>query len=258
MPIPIVEPSEREALRQIKRRVESLKEVKQCLGVRMSFTRKKPHVHLDVRLKGNPSYEETHKICSTIEDEVRSIVPNARIGIRSGPSGILLPRDIWSLIKSIAEEESGSRGAHNIHFQNIGGRLGVDFHLEVSAGMTVEQAHEVSKRIEKKLKEANLGISEVVIHEESVSELISSERSGHGTEIRWYVEHVVKRFPDLKLTRPPTIRQIGNRFHVILKVAFMPGTKMERATEITSSLDAAIKHGYPAVSRVDITLAPAH
>ena len=223
----------------------------------MSFTRKKPHVHLDVWLKGNPGYEETHKICSTIEDEVRSIIPNARIGIRSGPSGVVQPDEIWSLVKSIAEEEPGSRGAHNIHFQNLGGKLGVDFHLEVSAGMTVEQAHELSRRVERKLKEANVGISEVVIHAESVSELISSERSGHGTEIRWYVEHIAKRFPDLKLMRPPTIRQIGNRFHVILKVGFMPGTKMERASEITSRLDASIKDGYPAISRVDITLAAA-
>ena len=147
MPIPIVERSENEAIRKIKRRISLLKEVQECIDVRMSFTRKKPYVYVHVWLRGNPDYEGTHSVCSVIEDEVRSIIPNARVGCRSEPSGRVEPKDIWTFVKKIAEEEPGSRGAHNIHFQNLNGKLGVDFHLEVSAGMTVKQAREVSARI---------------------------------------------------------------------------------------------------------------
>jgi divalent metal cation (Fe/Co/Zn/Cd) transporter len=256
MPIPLVEPSEREAVRQIRRRIESIGDVRACKDVRMSFTRKKPYVYIDVWLKGNPGYEGIHRISSYIEAEVRSVVPNARIGIRSEPTGGVEPKNIWALVKKIAEEEPGSRGAHNIHFQDLGGKLGVDFHLEVSSGMTVKQAHELSARIEKKLMEANLGICEVVIHEESVSELISSERSGHGTEIRWYLEHVLLKFPGVRLVHPPTIRQMGEKFHVILRIAFDPGTKIEETSDVSSRLDAAIRGGYPTITRVDIVLEP--
>lgn len=254
LPIPLVEPSERETIRKMKHRINLLVDVKECKEVRMSFTRKKPNVYVHVWLEGNPDYEETHRICSDIEDTVRTVIPNARVSIRSEPSGGVEPKDIWSFVKRIAEDEPGSRGAHNIHFQNLGGKLGVDLHLEVGAGMKVKQAHEVSARIEKKLKEANLGISEVIIHAESVSDLVSSEHSGHGTEIRSYVEHIVKNFPDVSLARPPIIRQFGKRFHIILKPMFKPGMKMDRVSEITSRLEAAIKDGHPLVSRVDMTV----
>ena len=221
----------------------------------MTFSHKKPYVYLHVLLKGNPRYESIHKICSTIEGRVRSIIPNARVAIRSEPEGIK-GSEIWSLVKKIAEGEPGSRGAHNIHVQNLEGKVGVDFHLEVGAGITVKQAHEISVRIEKKIKAADPDISEVVIHEESVQELVSSERSGHGTEVRWYVEHIVKKFPDLRLVRPPTIRQMADHLHVIIRAAFSPGTSMDKASELTSRLDAAIRNGYPAISRVDITIEP--
>jgi len=129
--------------------------------------------------------------------------------------------------------------------------------IEVSAGMTVKQAHDVSARIEKKIKAANPNISEVVIHAESVSELVSSERSRHGTEVRWYIEHVTKRLPEVRLVRAPTIRHMDDgRLQVIIRAAFAPGTNVEKANEIASRLDAEIRSGYPAIERVDIVEEP--
>ena len=149
LPIPLVEPSERQAVRRIKRHIHALEEVEQCREVRMSFTRKKPHVYVHVWLRGNPDYETIHRICSTIEVVVRVIVPNARVAVRSEPS-VEGTEEAWYLVKKIAEEESGSRGAHNIHLKNAGETLGVDFVLEVSADMNLRQAHDVSARIEKR------------------------------------------------------------------------------------------------------------
>jgi len=227
--------------------------------VRMTFPRKKPHVYVHVTLKGQPDFEGIHKVCATIDYEVRNVVPNARVSIRSDPGeGGVEAERIWQLVKRIAEDEPGSRGAHNIHVQSFGGKLGVDFHLEVAAGMSVGQAHEVATRIEKKLKEADPVISEVVTHEETVSDLTSNERSGHGAELRWYIEHVAKRFPEIKLASPPIIRQLGNhQLHVIIRAAFKPDLSMEKASQIASRFDAAIRQGFPAIVRVDITKEPA-
>jgi divalent metal cation (Fe/Co/Zn/Cd) transporter len=258
LPIPLVEPSERETLSRIRRRVRALEGVKECVDVRMTFTRKKPHVHVHVSLKDYPDYDGMHKTSAIIDHEVRKVVPNARVSIRSDPGeGGGEAERIWELVKRIAEGEPGSRGAHNIHIQNFGGKLGVDFHLEVASGMSVGQAHEVATRIERKLKAANPTISEVVTHEETVSDLMSNERSGHGTELRWYIEHVAKRFPEIKLASPPIIRQLSdNQLHVIIRAAFSPDLSLEKASQIASRLDAAIKQGFPAIVRVDITKEP--
>lgn len=225
----------------------------------MTFPRKKPHVHVHVSLKGHPDFEGIHRVSATIDHQVRQVVPYARVSIRSDPAeGGEEAGRIWQLVKKIAEDEPGSRGAHNIHVQNFGGKLGVDFHLEVAAGMSVRQAHEVATRIEKKLKAANPKLSEVVVHQETVSDLTSNERSGHGAELRWYIEHVAKQFPDLKLAGPPTIRELGNhQLHVIIRGAFNPDLSLEKASQAASKLDATIRQGFPTIARVDITKEPA-
>jgi divalent metal cation (Fe/Co/Zn/Cd) transporter len=97
-----------------------------------------------------------------------------------------------------------------------------------------------------------------VTHEETVSDLASHERSGHGAELRWYIEHVAKRFPELRLTSPPTIRRLGNhQLHVIVRASFSPDLSMDKAGRVASRFDAAIRQGFSAIVRVDITKEPA-
>jgi len=219
----------------------------------MSSTRKKPRIYLHLQLKGNPDYETIHRICSTIEILVRSIVPNARIAIRSETAARGLD-DIWSAVKKIAEEEPQSRGAQNIHVKTEGEKLGVDFVLEVSAGLNAKQAREVSSRVERKVIASHLKIGRVIIHEESVSELVSSELSGHGTEIKLYVEHVVARFPELQLIQKPVIRRVGESFIVSLAATSKPGISLERINEVTSALESALKEGYHSIESVIISV----
>ncbi len=258
MPIPLLEPSVREKVRRIRRRVLAIEGVRDC-EVSMDSAEKKPHVLVWLVLEGNPWYEGIHGISSKVDHEVRKVIQNSRISIRSEPEAGRRGEyeSVWQLVKRTAEREPGSRGVHNIHLQNLEGKLGVDFHLEVSAGMNVEQADEVTTRIERKLMAANPQISEVVIHTETSSERVSNERLGRGTDLIWYIDHVVRRFPEASLSGPPVIRRVGEKqLHVIIRASFKPETSMETANQVASKLEAAIKAGFPAIVRVDVVNEP--
>lgn len=230
--------------------------VKGC-DVRIDAAGKKPHIRLRVLLGGSPRYERVHAISSMVDHEVRRVVPNARVSIRTGPEDALETQGIWELVKRVADHEPGSRGAHNVHIENVDGKLGVDFGLEVSSGLTVKEAHEVATRVEKKLKAENPRISDVVIHEETTSNRVSGERLGQGRELRWYVEHVMKRFPEAKLESPPVIRPVGERqLHVIIHASFSPDLSTEMTTQVTSRIEAALKNGFPWIVRVDVVREP--
>jgi divalent metal cation (Fe/Co/Zn/Cd) transporter len=222
----------------------------------MGFTRKKPNIRLEVRLKGNPTHEETHRICSRIEGEVRHVVPNSRVDVNSASVELEDEEGLWSTVKAIAEKEPGSRGAQNIHLHEIDGKLGVDFLLPVSARMTGARARPAEAEVEKKLRAADSRIIDVVIHNESVSELVMSELSGQGTETRCLIEHVVQRFPNLNPLQPPSIRKLGDEVQVGLRVA-SPGVAGKESTgKSVSDLRDAIKKAYPAVTVVEILEEP--
>jgi divalent metal cation (Fe/Co/Zn/Cd) transporter len=250
MPIPVVERSEREIARRIGRKIGGMDQVAECNEVTMGFTRKKPNVHFHARLRGNPEFEETHKICSQMELEVRNLVPNARVVIHSTTSGTGDPKEVWKTVKNTADAEPGSRGVQNIHLRKMDGGLGVDFHLQVGTLVTPTQAQNLLAQIEKKVKATDPRITDLVIHRGSIPELISSEQAGYGSEIRSYLDHVVERFPDAKQVRPPSIQMAGDRFSIIFRMAVPSGAS--KASQIASEFEAAIKSGYSAIARVDI------
>lgn len=251
MPIPLVERSEREIAQAIKRKVEAVKRVRDCHELRLRMTGKRYDVSMHVALDSNLTLEETHKIALDIEKEVKTIVPNARVTINTEPSD-WNRASIWKLAKDIAEVVPGSRGAHNIHVQEIDGKLCVDLHLEVSADMTVKMAHDISDQIEQKMHEANPEISDITVHMESASDVVSRELTGVETELESYIEHIAERFPEIRSVYGTKVRKIGRNLHVVVHCNFDPDLSLNKAHQVSNELEKAIINAYPNIERVDI------
>jgi len=256
LPLPLVERSEEEVAQIIRKRVEAIKDVRNCHQLNVRMTGKRFYVWMHVSLDSNLRFEDAHKIASGIEREVRSVVPNARVTIHTEPVGSGR-ESVGRLVREIAEGVPGSRGVHNVHVQRIDGKLCVDLHLEVSANMTVKQAHDVSDEVEREIRAANPSISEIVVHMESASDRISRELTGAETELEWYIEHVAKRFSEIKGVRETTIRKIGDNVHVVLRCHFDPNINMKKAHEISSKLENAVRSAYPNIVRIDVHEEPA-
>lgn len=252
MPIPLVERSDKEMARSIRKRIGSLEEVAECKEVTIGFTRKKPNIHFHVVLKGNPDFEETHITCSKIDREVRDLVANARVVIHSEPTDTRDTDEVWMLVKKMADNEPGSRGVQNIHLKRIEESLGVDLKLQMSDTMAGDQPSQIELRLGQNLKVADSRISEVVVHRDSVSHLIFSEQWGHGTELASYVDHLAKRFPELVWVGPLTSRRTTDGLHLVERVAFRPYTSADEIARISSQLEVALKNAYPEIVRVEV------
>jgi divalent metal cation (Fe/Co/Zn/Cd) transporter len=133
----------------------------------------------------------------------------------------------------------------------------VDLHLEVSAGMTIKQAHEISDQVERSLRGAKLNISEITIHMESASDLISRELNGAETEVKLYIEDLIRRFPEIKVIHGIRIRKTDDHLHVVLRCHFDPSIDMQQAHEVSSKFERALKDAYPNIDRIDIHEEPA-
>ncbi len=256
MPLPLVERSEKEIAQIIKKKVEAIAAVKGYHQLNVRMTGKRFYVDMHVLLDKNLSFEDTHKIASNIEREVKEVIPNARVTIHTEPLGGSR-ESIWRLVRETTEGIPGSRGVHNIHIQEIDGKLCVDLHLEVSANMTVKQSHEVSEQVETKIKAAIPNISEVTVHMESASERISRELTGVETEMESFIEHVAERFPEIKHVHGIEIRRVGDNLHVVMQCHFDPTINMEKAHEISNNLEREIRSAYPRVARIDVHEEPA-
>lgn len=256
MPVPIVQRSRRETARVVRTNVEKVKHVKMCDNVQVRPSGKRTEVEMDVSLDSGLGPQDLHRVISSIERTVRDVVPNARVTVRTGALGNG-DEELWKLVKEVAEKVPGSRGVHNIHLQKERDKILVDFHLEVGANLSLKLAHAISEQIEKKLKAANPGIGNIVIHMESASDLVQRERTGAGTALKWFVEDLVGRFPEVKGIEEIKIRKIGDKLHVEARISFEPDISMKEAHEVAYKVEAAIRNAYPNVVRVDIHQEPA-
>jgi divalent metal cation (Fe/Co/Zn/Cd) transporter len=257
MPIPFLERSPKELARLIKGKIKEVSEVKDVTEVSLRATGKRLDISARVLLDSSLMFEEVHRIVSKIEREIRKIVQRtARITIQTEPVGHARS-GIATLAVEIAEHVPGSRGVHNVHIQKINGKLCVDLRLEVSANMSVRQAHAISSEVEKRLKAADSNISDVTIHMESASELVSRELEGRGTELKWFIEHIAKRFPEIKSIQGIKIRRDGEGLHVVLRCRFHPRMPIKQAHEISRELERSVKGAYPLVRGLEVQEEPA-
>jgi len=256
MPLPLVERSKEEIARAIRKKVESVKGVKGVSQLDVRVSGKRLDVNVLLLLDNNLTWENAHRIALNVEREVMGEYPDARVAVNTEPFGNGA-KSVWQLVKDIAEGAPGSRGVHNIHIQRIEGKLCVDLHLEVSANMTVKQAHEVADQIEAKIKTASPSISEVTIHIESASERVSRELAGFETELESYVAHVAERFPEIKDVCNVKVRRVANATHLVLQCRFDANLGIEKAHEISSKLEKEIRGAYPDITRIDVHEEPA-
>ena len=256
MPLPLVERSKEEILRAIRHKVASVDGVKGVGHLDVRVSGKRLDVNVLLLLDNNLAWEDAHRIGLNVEREVMEEYPGARVAVNTEPIGNGV-QSVWQLVKNIADGTPGSRGVHNIHIQRIEGRLYVDLHLEVSANMTVGQAHEVADHIEKKIKTANADISDVTIHIESASERVSRELAGFETELESYVAHVAERFLEIKDVCNVRVRRVGDATHLVLRCRFDANLSIEKAHEISSKLEKEIRGAYPDITRIDVHEEPA-
>ena len=251
MPLPLVERSKEEIANTIKTKLESVEGVKGVSQLDVRVSGKRLDVSVLLSVATNLRWEESHKIALMSEREVKAEYPKARVTVNTEPL-LGAGKSVWKLVKDTADGVPGSRGVHNIHVQEINEKLCVDMHLEVSANMTVKQAHEVADQVEKKIMRADPNVSEVTVHIESASERVAREMAGVETEFESYVTHLAEKFPDIRDVCSVKIRKIGGVMHLVLRCRFDANLSIQKAHMISSQLEKEIRDAFPKITRIDV------
>ena len=102
MSLPLIERTEKEIAQAIKRRVQSLNDVRSCHQISVRTLGRRYDVSMHVSLDRNLSFEDVHKISSKIEREVRAMILNARVTVHTEPVGTNR-HDVWQLVEDISE-----------------------------------------------------------------------------------------------------------------------------------------------------------
>jgi cation diffusion facilitator family transporter len=94
------------------------------------------------------------------------VIVSIRLGIRTVEALLdAAPRGLYWKIKKTVEEIPGVMDCHNIRFRSSGPRLFIDIHILTDGNQSLNSAHDLTDKIEKKIQET-LPNADIMVHPE--------------------------------------------------------------------------------------------
>jgi len=94
------------------------------------------------------------------------VIVSVRLGIRTVQALLdAAPRGMYWKIKQTVEEIPGVMDCHNIRFRSSGPRLFIDIHILTDGNQSLNRAHDLTEKIEKKLLET-IPNADIMVHPE--------------------------------------------------------------------------------------------
>lgn len=165
-----------EAITEKIRNIASVNEFK-IHSVHIHETQKKLTIDLHLEVPPQLSLGQTHKVADRLEEEIREKIPKVNeINIHLEPIEEP-PTEYWDVsnesekkmiqeIREIVENITGPKSCHEIRIRKVKGKYYIYIHCTLDETMPIGEAHELTSKIELKIKKKIPEINEINIHTE--------------------------------------------------------------------------------------------
>ncbi len=133
-------------------------------------------VDLHLEVDDHLSLEQAHEMASHIEEDLRTDmteIDRVYVHLESRGTGVGDGRDVThqegalvETVKRLTDEIAGPSRCHNVLIRRQGDRLSISLHCHLDKQLSIVEIHDVTSRIETRLKERILGLDRCVVHAE--------------------------------------------------------------------------------------------
>jgi divalent metal cation (Fe/Co/Zn/Cd) transporter len=217
-----------------------------------------PESFADVRLTvaRDTSFEKTHEIAVAAESAVREVLPGADVVVQVDPVKSDHEGVLTSVRMLAAQQGMGAHGVRIYDLQSAGHLL--ELHLEVSDGLTVEQAHANASAFEDALRKTLPAIDQVVTHIEPTGDALVRKQATAADE-----ELVRDVLRNLELEnglgcRPHdvTVRRVGGELQVTFHCTVASSLPITEAHTLTERIESLLRNQVSNLGRVVIHVEP--
>ena len=190
-----------------------------------------------VSVRADVSFDKAHEISSNVEDNIKKSVPNSEITVHFEPSWKGVPID--SRIFDIASSVSGVKGIHNVSHHVTKGAKFVSFHVMVDRNMSLEKAHELSDKIEEKIRSQVPEIDNITVHLEPHI-AIPTDLTEYKTADEKIIALLKERTEVRKIGRIVTLKY-DNLLKIDINCSFDRDLSIESVHDLTSQIEHRIR-----------------
>lgn len=231
--------------------VSSIPGIQYCDRVRVRPSGGQMFVDIDVSIDRSVSFERVNSLVIEIEHAVRKLVPNSDIVVRTQPVGVGV-RKFADMIRSLAFKIPGIRGVHDITVHDAEKGLHVELHLEVDPSANLEEAHEISNRLESSIKNNISGVGEVITHLESTDEepFIRADLTSESHEIVKAIREITTKVSGVKRCGDIEVHGAQDGLHLTVTCVLDHNLSISDAHSISTQIEEALRRKIRGVTKV--------
>ncbi|GCE49608.1 cation diffusion facilitator family transporter [Thermosporothrix hazakensis] len=254
---------------QLGTEIGSIKDVIEIRRVRSRRAGNKTFTDLIIAAPRTFSFEQTHELSERVEkaamDVVRRISPQGEIDIVVHVEPVAAPDETLSEQIHYLAKKQGIH-VHDIHIQEIEGKLEASFDVEVQSDMDLRQAHEEATRLEQALLQQNKLLRRVTTHIEAPNHTILPRQdvTRHYTEMAQRIMHIADMIAgkgsahDIRLYRPAPQPEGRHpvELDLVLHTVFDAHAPVSQVHIEAEEIKRALRRSYPNLGSIIIHTEP--
>ena len=233
-----------------------------CTRVRVRYSGPVLFADIVVTVDENIATAEAHSIAESIEQKLVDLAPRVDVIVHIEPAEGDISQysemNIYDLMQMIGRKTPEVQSVHNIRVFEIADSLDIAADLEMSADLTLEEAHSVSDIYEKKLREL-VGdcVNSVTLHLETImTKDVSKDLTIEASDIVELVKEIVSEFTPPVNYREAKIREEPVGYSVLLDCTIPGEITLTESHDIADGIEKKILERITSVKSVFIHFDP--
>ena len=235
--------------------------VVECTRVRVRFSGPELFADIVVTIDEDISTAEAHSIAESIEQKLIVLAPRVDVVVHIEPAegdiSHYSKMNIYDQMQVIARRLPEVQSVHNIRVFEIADSIDVAADIEMSADLTLEEAHSVSDLFEQRLRDLMTNINSVTLHlETTMTKDKAEDITSEALEIVESVKEIVSEFSPPVYYREAKIREERVGVSVLLECTIPGQITLTESHEIADAIEKKILERLDAVKSVFLHFDP--
>jgi cation diffusion facilitator family transporter len=213
-------------------------------------------VDLAVEVDRSASLEEAHQIAEAVDERVSQLVYRGDVVVHVDP--VRCSEENLSQAVSAIAGRLGLR-THDVHAHEVRGHYFVDLHVEVSANLTLGQAHQRVSQLEAAVRRELPGVQDIHSHIEPVSSLAfpgAALAFDEASTLKTQIVAITEQVPGLHGCARIHVRLGADGYDIALQCLADPDLPIAGAHRLAHDAERRIRAQVPGISQVLIHVEP--
>ncbi|MHA1863691.1 MAG: cation-efflux pump [Candidatus Thorarchaeota archaeon] len=222
-----------------------------------------PNLFLDIVVMVDETVTtgEAHHIADSIESELSKLATNVDVVVHIEPAEIDSEQydkmNIYDQLQVLGRREKDIQSVHNIRVFSMKDGIELAAGLEMSPNLTLQDAHNISERVEKDIKKLIPKVKSVTLHmETSLVEGTASDITAESKELVQGVHRIIGEVASCTSISSVVVRKEKDGLSLLIECGIVGSMPLAASHDISDNIEKRIRESFPDVSKVFIHLEP--